>query len=96
MGDSRFIIDLITHSQQLERELDEAKSRGDTYGQKYAACILERDQLRKVAGKLAADLKVWWEPQQEGTFHPDYPTGQHCLSLDAYNSLPHVIAKNTK
>lgn len=30
----------------LERELGEAKARGDDYGQKYAKTMLERDQLK--------------------------------------------------
>jgi TPP-dependent trihydroxycyclohexane-1,2-dione (THcHDO) dehydratase len=76
-----------------EAERDQLKELNDVLRSRNISLMDERDQLRKVAGKLAADLKVWWETQQEGTFHPDNPTGQHCLSLDAYNSLPHVIAK---
>lgn len=36
----------IDFARKLERERNEARARGDTYGQKYAACILEREKLK--------------------------------------------------
>jgi len=54
MGDSRFIIDLITHAQQLERELNEAKNTSramvrlhDEQEKEIEQLSQERDQLRE-------------------------------------------------
>jgi hypothetical protein len=42
----------ITQLESAQRELDEAKSRGYTYGQKYATCIFERERLKEENSKL--------------------------------------------
>lgn len=48
--------ELINFARQLERELDEARTRGDTYGQKYAACILEREKLKAELRQMSVCL----------------------------------------
>lgn len=81
---------LIFHARQLEQELNEVINRGDSYGQKYAACMLERDQLRKVADKLAFQLAVT---------HRETGCLSQCpviATLDSYNQLPHVKERNEK
>jgi len=91
MGDSRFIIDLIKHSQQLERELNSSK---DWNTAAFAATSMasatiarlesERDQLRKVADALMHITS------------PHASLNDHITAREAYNSLPHVIEMSTK
>jgi hypothetical protein len=91
MGDSRFLIDLIKHAQQLERELSEARREADRqteianamteYMGDEAALIKERDQLRKVCDWFATSVV-------NRDLYGDKPAIAH------YNSLPHVIERN--
>jgi|GEM_PF-5309814 len=53
MGDSGFIVDLIKHSQQLERELDNSIKIQDGMAMTILSLQAERDQLRKVCDEFA-------------------------------------------
>jgi len=74
---------------KLERERNEAREQVEQWKKRFqyssiecSFAIEERDQLRKVADELAAEL-------QYGPV-----AGCNPKALKAYNSLPHVIERN--
>ena len=84
MGDSGFLVDMINHAQQLERELNEAKlwiEKSNT-AQYVMQVEAERDQLRKVVDELCSVVR--------GEF------GDSNWRVNAYSKLPHVIERKTK
>jgi len=100
MGDSGFIVDLIKHSQQLERELNESQlwvkasmESASIASATIARLETERDQLMKVCDDFANLIRNVRPIVREDGSREDWIDCQIDEILRDYNSLPHVIAK---
>lgn len=78
--------------QEAERQRDDARQHEDDW-KSLGIILSERDQLIRMVDELAKELNWYWEPMQEGMFHPDNPIGQKSFALEHYSLLPHVQAK---
>ena len=92
---------------QFRKELNEARTRGDTYGQKYAACVLEREKLKAELRQMSVCLDASNAARSMlgnerdtlrkmvDAFAECGDCGDEWLMAD-YRELPHVLERKTK
>ena len=104
MGDTGFIVDLITHAQELERELTESKSwvRASMESATIAASTIaqltrERDEARLLLNKDTRSVIVENDTLRKmvDAFAENGDCGDEWLMAD-YRELPHVRARKAK